>query len=152
MTDPYRDAQTLACPACSAALREFNGRLCCDACGGVMLPLADLTAAIADDVGAQPVLGFIDHGKWTRKCPRCGEIMHASRLTAAVGELHEKLKPQLDRCLVHGVWFDNEELAKVLELVHKDLLPRGYPSLLDFAEALGSSRYGPSDWAPKRPK
>jgi Zn-finger nucleic acid-binding protein len=129
MADPYRDAPTLVCPACSAALREYNGRLFCDACGGAMLTLADLTAQISDDLGAQPLLGFVDHGQWTRKCPRCGVLMHASRLTAAVGELHEKLKPQLDRCVVHGVWFDDAELAKVFELVHKDLLPKGHATL-----------------------
>jgi hypothetical protein len=95
-----------------------------------------VTAEIANDVGAQPLLGFVDHGKMTRKCPRCGELMHASRLTAAVGELHEKLKPQLDRCLVHGVWFDNEELAKVLELAHKDLLPRGHATLWEIVTGL----------------
>jgi hypothetical protein len=136
MDDPYRDPETVTCPACGSALRGFHGRLCCDGCGGVMLELVDLTEQIANGVGAQPLLSFVDHGKGTRKCPRCGELMCASRLVAAVGELHEKLKPQLDRCTVHGVWFDADELAKVLELVQRDLLPRGHATLFQILETL----------------
>ncbi len=46
---PYRTSpDPPACPACGAGLRDFSGRLCCDACGGILVDLADLTASIND--------------------------------------------------------------------------------------------------------
>jgi len=151
MSGPYRDPEILVCPACEAGLRAFvRGRLCCDACGGVMLPLADLTNAIAEDVGRPPVLAFVDLGRRARKCPRCNELMHESQLTAAVDELQERLEPQLDRCIEHGVWFDADELAKVLEVVRRDLLPRGRVTLKGIVEGLVDMEAG--YWSRRFPK
>lgn len=48
VTDPYRDPEPYACPACHAVLRSFHDRLCCDACGGMMLALDDLAAAVTE--------------------------------------------------------------------------------------------------------
>src|SRR4051812_27570934 len=53
MAGPYRDPE-LVCPACHAKLRVFGQRLCCDACDGILLELADLTTSIAELTGIDP--------------------------------------------------------------------------------------------------
>jgi Zn-finger nucleic acid-binding protein len=128
MTSPYRDPER-ACPACKATLREFRGRLCCDACSGIMLGLADLTMAIEQLTRIAPDVKFIDdpmRGEaGSRNCPHCAATMTPCRLDVTLLEDRPKLKPELDRCGAHGVWFDNEELAKVLEVLRRAVSPKG---------------------------
>ena len=122
MTDPYRDPER-PCPACQAPLREYRERLCCDACNGIMLAMADLTSAIAELTKIDPVVQFIDDpmrgAAGARMCPHCSAPMTTCRLDVQLHESRPKLKPELDRCEAHGVWFDHEELAKVLEVLRR---------------------------------
>src|SRR5512133_1538945 len=114
MADPYRDPE-LPCPACTKPLRAYQNELVCDACNGIMVSVADLSGAIEDLTSVVPELAWDREKPSQRKCPQCRGAMVVCKIVLELeGEtLHPK--PELDRCEVHGVWFDREELAKVLE-------------------------------------
>jgi Zn-finger nucleic acid-binding protein len=115
--EPYRDAHR-TCPRCNAALREFHDRLICDTCGGVMLSTDDLRAAIADLTGLEPMLSYRSEAPGERLCPHCARPMTTAKLTLELeGTRPVKPKTELDRCAAHGLWFDDTELALVLEPV-----------------------------------
>jgi Zn-finger nucleic acid-binding protein len=117
MTDPFRSGSQLLCPACEGALREFRGRLVCDACDGIMLTVEDLVAGIHDMTSIAATFEWTHEKPGKRKCPHCGEAMTACHVIVHLENDLEKPKPELDRCATHGVWFDREELAKVFEKV-----------------------------------
>ena len=67
----YRDTFG-ACPECGSTLREFNHRLVCDQCCGMMLPEASLEEAVhALDKRKEP-LAASDVQDGGPACPRCG--------------------------------------------------------------------------------
>jgi Zn-finger nucleic acid-binding protein len=115
---PYRDSQ-LACPACAAGLRRFRDRLCCDACSGIMLGVADLETAIRELTAVSAELGFTQDTPGSRVCPCCQSTMVRCRLDVRLMGERPALRPELDRCDGHGVWFDAEELAKILEVLRR---------------------------------
>lgn len=116
MADPYRDPER-PCPACDQPLRAYHQRLVCDACNGIMVSVEDLSGAIEDLTSVTPTFAW-DHEKpSSRKCPQCRAPMVGCRVVLEIeGEVAHP-RPELDRCAAHGVWFDREELAKVLEKV-----------------------------------
>src|SRR5258705_5358650 len=100
MGDPFRSGpEPLACPACDNAIRELDGRLCCDACGGIMIAMAALTAAIAEylqaQLGSPPKLRLVDVDASKRLCPRCNAPMTVGHLVADFEQKHPKLRPTL---------------------------------------------------------
>lgn len=125
MAGPYR-GQELVCPACQARLRVFRQRLCCDSCDGILLELGDLTTSISELTGIDPEIGFVRERPGKRACPRCAVVMSACRLDVALMDQRPTLRPVLDRCATHGVWFDANELAKVFEVLHRAVSPHGY--------------------------
>ena len=115
MTDPYRDPHR-ACPACNVPLRAFRARLVCDRCEGILAPIEDLVRAIEDITGVPPVFDFHGETAGKRACPECAGSMRTFKLRIHLeGEL-AKASPVLDRCDVHGIWFDRDELAAVFEV------------------------------------
>src|SRR4051794_38186320 len=114
--DPYRDTE-LACPACTRPLREFQHRLVCDACNGIMVSLADLAAAVEDLTSVAPSFEWEHEHPSKRACPQCRAPMIAGRIVLHLEDDTEHPRPELDHCATHGVWFDHEKLAKVLEKV-----------------------------------
>jgi Zn-finger nucleic acid-binding protein len=111
--EPHRESPR--CPACrDVPLREFRGRLVCDACEGIFLPAGDVVDAIRDLTGQEVALGFIDERPSARWCPRCHAALIACRLRIEIDEKVPTLKPEIDRCIADGIWFDAEELADVL--------------------------------------
>jgi Zn-finger nucleic acid-binding protein len=125
------DVTALACPACREShqlgnrrLGEFNA-LECDRCAGLWLgndtfqqlsQRADSEAIALDRLfespGARrPRPETTDQKKsikWRyRKCPDCGQIMHRRNYAGASGVI-------VDFCKDHGVWFDADELPRVL--------------------------------------
>jgi hypothetical protein len=98
-------------------LREYAGRLVCDACTGLMVTDGDLIAAIKDLTGYDPVLEPSGSKPGTRACPRCPQVMAVCRLRVVVEDKEIEPRPELDRCAAHGIWFDKDELAKVLQKV-----------------------------------
>jgi len=118
MTDPYRgNPPALACPACDATLREFRGRYACDACEGIMLTIEELVAGIHDMTSVVATFEWTHEKPGKRTCPHCREAMTRCHVVVHLEHDVEKPKPELDRCAIHGVWFDREELAKVFEKV-----------------------------------
>jgi len=97
------------------SLRPYRGRLVCDSCGGIMLVLADLDHAIEDIAGIAPAVTFVHEAAGARPCPECGAAMMQCHVAITLDGDTIKTKPTLDRCADHGVWFDTEELAAVLE-------------------------------------
>jgi len=89
----------------------------CDACSGMMLTLEDLAGGIHDMTSITPELHYRDEKPGKRACPQCAAVMSRCKLTLGLEELTEKVRPELDRCAEHGLWFDAEELAKVFEKV-----------------------------------
>ena len=116
MMDPYRD-QERQCPACKETLREYQDRLVCDGCYGMLLTLPDLGAAIYDLTSVTPTFEFKDEAPGKRECPRCRELMTTCKLRLMLDKEIEEPRPELDRCAAHGLWFDGEELVKVFEKV-----------------------------------
>lgn len=116
MMEPYRSASG-ACPACNSALREFHTRLVCDACEGIMMSLADLSHGIFDMTSLEPALSFDKEADGKRQCPRCDQAMKRCEVRIELEGHIEKPHVELDRCDAHGLWFDKEELGRVLEKV-----------------------------------
>jgi hypothetical protein len=125
MSDPFRDV-LMKCPACpETRLRAFHGRLCCDACEGMQISLAELSRAIVDLTGIEPTYEFIDEELGKRSCPQCPTMMTRCKLRVIVEDELAKPRPELDRCADHGVWFDRDELATVLAKVRSKVSPQG---------------------------
>ncbi len=116
MADPYRDPER-PCPACGKPLRAYQQRLVCDACSGIMVSVADLAAAIEDLTSVVPELAW-DHARPSKRaCPLCRAAMTACKIAIDIEGDVVHPRPELDRCDAHGVWFDGEELAAVLEKI-----------------------------------
>lgn len=116
MTDPYRGI-TRTCPSCKQGLREHQTRLVCDGCGGMMVPLDDLSKAIVEMTSLPPTFEIVDESPGKRTCPSCVAALTTCKLRIVLGDELEKPRPRLDRCTVHGLWFDANELAAVFEKV-----------------------------------
>jgi Zn-finger nucleic acid-binding protein len=116
MSDPFRDRQH-PCPACGAPLREFRTRHVCDACDGMLLTLPDLTQAVHDLTSVQPTFEYREEAPGKRACPVCSAPMSTCKLRIVLEAELADPKPELDRCVEHGVWFDGEELAGVFTKV-----------------------------------
>jgi hypothetical protein len=83
-----------------------------------MLPEADLASSIEELTGLLPTLLFRGEAPGKRPCPHCDASMTTAKLTIVLeGEKALKPDPELDRCATHGLWFDESELALVLEPV-----------------------------------
>jgi Zn-finger nucleic acid-binding protein len=125
------DATPLVCPACSESCRLANRRIGdysameCGQCAGLWLgnetfqrlseraesEVLDLDR-LFDAPHAQPSRrGATDQNEpdgWRyRKCPDCGKIMHRRNYAGSSGVI-------VDFCREHGVWFDADELPRIL--------------------------------------
>ncbi len=116
MTDPYRDPDR-PCPACDQPLRLYQTRLVCDACHGIMCTLEDLAAAIYDLTSLTPQFAWKHEQPGLRTCPQCHAVMTRCKIIIELDGAREHPKPLLERCPTHGVWFDHDQLAMVIEKV-----------------------------------
>jgi ribosomal protein S27AE len=113
--DAYRD-QHQNCPRCNHVLRAFGQRLVCDSCEGLMITADDLGNAVVELTGLTPTFTILDEAPGKRLCPRCSIAMTTAKLSIQLeAERPTKPGPELDRCATHGLWFDESELAQVLE-------------------------------------
>lgn len=78
-------------------------------CGGAWLSEAKLVEMAQDMKGSMVALPWVPRGGDRRACPVCTKEMLGVTL----------LKVELDRCPGHGVWFDADELQKVLQRADK---------------------------------
>jgi hypothetical protein len=111
VTDAYR-AFGYACPSCpSAPLREFQQRLVCDECQGMMIGVDDFTSAV-DDLGSEDLA--IEYGasrQTTHKCPHC-ELAMTGREVERIGDAKMR-KTTFLVCPKHGLWLGRGVLAAV---------------------------------------
>ena len=83
-----------------------------------MLPVDDLRSAIEELTGLQPTLSYRQEEAGKRACPHCETAMTTAKLTIELPDTKAvKPEPEIDRCATHGIWFDDAELALVLEPV-----------------------------------
>jgi Zn-finger nucleic acid-binding protein len=113
------------CPRCrlrlellqigSTALRQ------CRKCSGLWADVATFEKICADREEQSAVLGFIGKRELTAEelsnisyvpCPDCKLLMNRSNFARASGVI-------IDTCKQHGVWFDAEELPKIIEFIQK---------------------------------
>jgi len=127
-------ASCLPCPACPEGVHLRHRKLPeislleCIRCGGFWLSCGELEI-LAQKARTHPAESW--EGLWPsgsrkaaceeaqpervayRKCPVCQKLMHRRR--------HELAPVVLDVCREHGVWFDADELAAVVEALRRNL-------------------------------
>lgn len=130
----------LSCPGCGTGLvaRERDGiRLEeCPACRGIWAGSAAWKRILArrQDPAIDPLDGGTEAslapaGDWGeevryRPCPGCGERMNRINAGAGSGVV-------IDRCAVHGTWFDAGELARVRAAVRSGAWERARQGEID---------------------
>jgi Zn-finger nucleic acid-binding protein len=110
---PLRD-EFPTCPTCRAALTPApdERRLACGTCEGVLVTDAAVMAAVQGVLAHHDAPETLPYEPATLaepayQCPRC----------AAQMAKHSLYGIQIDRCDAHGVWFERQELQRVLEQV-----------------------------------
>ena len=113
------------CPRCSLPLGLLQiGSIDlreCQKCDGLWADIPTFEGICANSEKQSAVLGFI--GIRTAKaeiltkisyvrCPDCGEMMNRSNFARASGVI-------VDICRKHGVWFDADELPKIVDFIQK---------------------------------
>ena len=116
----------LKCPECKQPLVKASvGRIDlsqCHRCGGVWLSRDLFERVAADREERGTVLGALpgDQAKGVieseiihyRPCPECSRMMNRTNYGRISGVI-------LDTCKDHGLWFDKDELRRVLEFIQK---------------------------------
>jgi Zn-finger nucleic acid-binding protein len=104
------------CPSCTYKLDPVGPRLRCGGCEGLFVPhghLAEMFELAAPDTMLPPAVRPARRAE-QRPCPRCKVPMAPSTLEGI----------EVDACDDHGVWFDFNELAWVLEMIGLDYSQR----------------------------
>jgi|SRR5580765_8285800 len=113
------------CPRCRRSLDglvigEVKLRECLK-CGGMWSDVATFEGICADKERQSAVLGLIDNRKINFDastkisyvpCPDCKQLMNRSNFAHSSAVI-------IDVCKKHGVWFDAEELPKIIEFIQK---------------------------------
>lgn len=106
------------CPVCDTemAVLELHGTEIdyCFSCGGIWLDSGELEALIGDEKKSLEIVqSFKDvtaiNKEKKRPCPICGKAMKKVEITLAENSII------LDECpKKHGIWFDKDELYKIV--------------------------------------
>jgi len=98
----------------------------CQKCGGMWMNVETFRNICTDREKQLSILGFSSkHGKSVSStakisyvpCPQCKQLMNRSNFARASGVM-------IDTCKDHGVWFDAEELPKIIEFIQKGGMER----------------------------
>jgi Zn-finger nucleic acid-binding protein len=108
----HRDLK-LDCPACRVALAYQGDRWACSTCQGLFVENEALVALVREMALAPWELPALAGKPGERACPICR--------TPLIVEVLEGVT--IDRCDVHGVWFDHPELEQALR--HSSAPPQG---------------------------
>ena len=136
------DVTPLPCPACSGSRLLTNRRIGeysameCGRCAGLWLgnetfqqlsERAESEALDLDRLFDAPHPRAVPRGPadqddlegWRyRRCPACGQVMHRRNYAGASGVI-------VDFCREHGVWFDADELRRILAWIRSGGLAKG---------------------------
>jgi Zn-finger nucleic acid-binding protein len=111
--EPYRSAG-LCCPICAdTPLREFQGRLICDECHGMLLDGEDLAKACGDLINKDITLEFTEAKPTAHVCPKCESALSSCEVRFAP----VRVKANVLRCERDGVWLISGMLAGIFALL-----------------------------------
>ena len=124
------DTKQSDCPRCKLPLETLQidaVTICeCTRCGGFWSDSATFEQICANSEDQESVLGFIGGDSHPHAhpatvsyvpCPDCGELMNRSNFARSSGVI-------IDICRQHGVWFDADELPKILSFINSGGLAR----------------------------
>lgn len=113
------------CPRCNLplGLLQIGGINLreCEKCDGVWADVTTFEGICANSEKQSAVLGFIgtrtSNAEMLTKinyvrCPDCGEMMNRNNFARSSGVI-------VDICKKHGVWFDVDELSKIVDFIQK---------------------------------
>ena len=119
------------CPRCKLRLRSLKIDVThireCEKCGGFWASVETFEDLCADKEQQSAVLSFISAKPADRQispaaisyvpCPDCKQLMNRSNFARVSGVI-------IDLCKQHGVWFDADELPKIIDFIDKGGLAR----------------------------
>jgi len=118
------------CPRCKVALQSLKIDTVlireCGRCGGFWSDIAAFENLCANKESQASVIGFI--GSYVHQnadapaisyvpCADCGQLMNRSNFARSSGVI-------IDMCKQHGVWFDADELPKIIDFIDKGGIDR----------------------------
>ena len=107
----FRD-EFAGCPRCGNPLDPGADRVNCESCKGVLIADKHVLQVVVDTIN-QPLDALPLDDRTAREpnliCPACRTPM-APRALYGIA---------VDRCETHGLWFDGEELAQMMEKVQR---------------------------------
>ena len=128
--ETFPDDKVGDCPRCKRPLESLRIEATavreCTHCGGFWTSAETFESICADKEQQSAVLGFINTQSFETRpssavsyvpCPECKQLMNRSNFARSSGVI-------IDLCKQHGVWFDAEELPKILEFIDKGGLVR----------------------------
>ena len=121
MSDAYRSS-AFKCPVCSEApLREFQDRLVCDECGGMLIHADDMTASLHELDASTDKLEVAPVERSSAICPRCSQPLQSC--TMQFGAL--SLGGMFLRCERDGIWFPRDAMTSIFARVSRRRTFRG---------------------------
>jgi Zn-finger nucleic acid-binding protein len=118
------------CPRCKILLQPLRiGEVDirdCEKCGGFWSAPETFEEICASQEKQAAVINFIGSDAHPDShpptvsyvpCPDCGELMNRSNFARSSGVI-------LDMCKAHGIWFDADELPKIIDFINKGGLDR----------------------------
>jgi Zn-finger nucleic acid-binding protein len=124
------DADRGDCPRCKRTLESLNIDATpvreCTRCGGFWTNVETFESICADKEKQSAVLTFISTHPAENTtpppinyvpCPDCNQLMNRSNFARSSGVI-------IDLCKQHGVWFDADELPKIIAFIDKGGLTR----------------------------
>ena len=122
----HTDMSSSKCPRCSVPFLAVKvGKKTvyeCPACGGLWVSNNTFQEICKDQGQQQRVVGFdfesriasssatTQSGRTYIPCPECTKLMHRRQFASCSGVI-------LDMCKAHGVWFDRNELKRIVEFI-----------------------------------
>lgn len=122
-------ATRLTCPRCRIPLSDFTlGDVQlhdCEKCCGIWVDTPTFQQICADREDQATILGSptpvareaISSRRAYIPCPKCGDIMTPTQFSRHSGVI-------IDICRAHGVWFDRDELRRIIEFIRGGGLDR----------------------------
>lgn len=117
------------CPRCKIKLKLLQigeTTLCeCEKCGGLWIGVETFEEVCANHEKQAEILSSIEQNSVHKNpakiqyvpCPDCKTLMNRNNFASSSGVI-------VDICKQHGVWFDAEELPKIIEFIRKGGLDR----------------------------
>jgi Zn-finger nucleic acid-binding protein len=116
VTDVYRTSP-FTCPVCTtSSLREYQDRLVCDECNGMLIDTEDLRMSVGEIDGSSDTLELVDEQRSaSTACPQCHHPM--SWCALQLGDM--KIDGTFLRCDRDGVWFPRDAMTALFARVSR---------------------------------